>query len=212
VILGALADMYAMGGRAPLSGDEVPAARLKEAARVATAAIQRLTYPDGVLKESCDPAYDPGRPPAEAPAAGPRALRAGAGKGVHQQRPRDPYGSCDGDQLVFKGMFARHLGYLCARVAGDAAAVAAIGGQDVLQGWRSFLRTNAETLWLNAACFDRELPLRAEADAPVEVAPALLGSVWIGPCDQTGAAGASQASAVALLSAAAGACARDPKP
>jgi len=75
------------------------------AQNIADAAIERLIYPNGILKEPCEP-------------------------------------NCDGDQKLFKGIFARHLSYLLPYLT-DASHILK---------YTSFLQENAILLWTADRC------------------------------------------------------------
>jgi predicted alpha-1,6-mannanase (GH76 family) len=66
---------------------------------------QHLTYPNGILKEPCEP-------------------------------------NCDDNQKLYKGIFARHLGYLLSYLKSTSHS----------KKYTSFLRRNAESLWITNRC------------------------------------------------------------
>jgi hypothetical protein len=96
VILSGLALLYNATRNATL---------LDVAQKIADATIQRLTYPNGILKEPCEP-------------------------------------DCDNDQKLFKGIFARHLGYLLPYLTDSVH----------IQKYTSFLQQNAISLWTTDRC------------------------------------------------------------
>jgi hypothetical protein len=75
------------------------------AQKIADATIQKLTYPNGILKEPCEP-------------------------------------ECDNDQKPYKGIFARHLGYLLPYVTDTLH----------IQNYTTFLQQNAISLWTSGRC------------------------------------------------------------
>jgi len=85
-------------------------------------------------------------------------------------------GSPGGDGILFKGIFARHLGYFLASVPDD---VALAEGLDVT-GWQASLDENAKSIWETAACAP---DVAVGAGAQLSVPPlfgALGGAVRVG--------------------------------
>ncbi|CAF4008965.1 unnamed protein product [Adineta steineri] len=100
------------------------------AQKIADAAIRHLTYPNGILKEACEP-------------------------------------KCDTNHRSFKGIFARHLGYLMPYLT-DASHI---------QKYTLFLRLNSVSSWTTSRCemdglfnifWDSKLP--DACDAPRDTA------------------------------------------
>lgn len=78
---------------------------LNIAQNIADAAINYLSYSNGIFKEPCEP-------------------------------------KCDGDQLLFKGIFVRHLSYLLPFLIDPIHK----------QKYEDFLQNNAQTVWINKLC------------------------------------------------------------
>eukprot|EP00941_MAST-03F_sp_MAST-3F-sp1_P002243 g2243.t1 len=159
---------------------------LLQAKATANAAISKLTYKSGVLKESCDPIF-----PSES-----------LFSNQHEESVPSPNSTCDADQLAFKGIFTRYLGYFIELCENDPNAFTLVGGKETVEKWKNFLSQNANSIWNESACYEIQQGKRFKVGEIVLRAPPLLGSVWIGPCG-LGPQGASQVSAVDLMHAAA---------
>jgi predicted alpha-1,6-mannanase (GH76 family) len=162
VVLSALVNLWSASGE---SQDEL----LLQADAIANATISLLVRP---LPASS------GAPNTAVPILTEVCECSSGSPGCYQGWTQDHAAGCSMDQLPFKGIFQRHLGYFLDSVAQSARAVAILGAPN-LRRYDQFLLANAESIWTRAACANVE-PVGVCAN--VTTAGALFGLNWAGPC------------------------------
>jgi predicted alpha-1,6-mannanase (GH76 family) len=107
------------------------------------------------------------------------------------------YQECSQDALQFKGVFVRYLGMLLDLAHRLPAAVGPLGGESQLQRYKSFVQTNADSIWNNAAC---TLGAPVGVGEPLTALP-VFGTSWLLPCGTFpgGWTAAAQTSALDVL-------------
>ena len=166
-----------LGGLAALHRATNDSSLLVAADATARAAMVRLA-PGGVLRELCEDGVG-AQAPISATSATSSASAASAASATSSRAAAAP---CNGDQRIFKGVFARHLWYLSAVAAPEDAAA-----------YRAFLASNAASaIALGRPSLERNFS-----------GFATFGLHWAGPYDAASAGAATQSAALDLLLAAA---------